>query len=532
MMLGEAEDGGGGGLGVPDLTGVAMGDDFWVTMHAHEDHDHLHGGPPPSSSSSWHVGSAGGSGNSSPVVVAADSGLAPLLHGLLSSQHDHHHDSALGFHGSSDEPPLPPSRGLRASSSSLSSAATSSSSPSRMGSPSRPSSSWTMAEAASLMMPLSPRNRFLADDRAAQPMGSIGGGSKGKSKAVGKPKPSSTSSSSTARRRKGGSLDSSCSSSISASGGGGKRSARQKADSYERKKTRAKLCRRVMKERFDRLLEALGDPSLRRSDKCGLITGAIDTITALRLQQHQLPLHHHQAGATSSSLRQRLLLGAFPPSPLPLLLKLSASSSASALALPRRSPRQQQMQQNKLIKSEDAHDKASASGLLLHQHDQQQHSTITEDEEEDDDEQQLTSSQAGSKRRAGMASEQQQQTGLERYDTLAGRSSCQAGRPSLSLAVESCWSHEWVAGSLMWVCLLCVCCCPLSSLQPVVCPVVPAAAAGGVDLPGPGLPRGEPTSERAAPPPPRQSIIGLDNSLGHVVSARSSVGRLAGSPVG
>jgi hypothetical protein len=51
-------------------------------------------------------------------------------------------------------------------------------------------------------------------------------------------------------------------------GGGGEqargRKASQKAESYERKKTRAKQCRRVIKDRFDCLLRTLQDPELRR----------------------------------------------------------------------------------------------------------------------------------------------------------------------------------------------------------------------------------------------------------------------------
>jgi hypothetical protein len=60
--------------------------------------------------------------------------------------------------------------------------------------------------------------------------------------------------------------------------------AKQRAESYERKKTRAKACRRVLKERFDTLLRTLGDPNLRRADKCGMLTRAIDTIGAVKRQ--------------------------------------------------------------------------------------------------------------------------------------------------------------------------------------------------------------------------------------------------------
>ena len=59
---------------------------------------------------------------------------------------------------------------------------------------------------------------------------------------------------------------------------------KQKAESYERKKNRAKACRKVLKERFDTLLKVCGDPHIRRSDKVGLLTRAIDLILALRRQ--------------------------------------------------------------------------------------------------------------------------------------------------------------------------------------------------------------------------------------------------------
>ncbi len=59
---------------------------------------------------------------------------------------------------------------------------------------------------------------------------------------------------------------------------------KQKAESYERKKSRAKACRKVLKERFDTLLKVCGDPHIRRSDKVGLLTRAIDLITGLRQQ--------------------------------------------------------------------------------------------------------------------------------------------------------------------------------------------------------------------------------------------------------
>jgi len=59
---------------------------------------------------------------------------------------------------------------------------------------------------------------------------------------------------------------------------------KQKAESYERKKSRAKACRKVLKERFDTLLKVCGDPHIRRSDKVGLLTRAIDLITGMRQQ--------------------------------------------------------------------------------------------------------------------------------------------------------------------------------------------------------------------------------------------------------
>ena len=59
---------------------------------------------------------------------------------------------------------------------------------------------------------------------------------------------------------------------------------KQKADSYERKKSRAKACRKVLKERFETLLKVCGDPHIRRSDKVGLLTRAIDLITGMRQQ--------------------------------------------------------------------------------------------------------------------------------------------------------------------------------------------------------------------------------------------------------
>ncbi|KAM3569470.1 hypothetical protein VYU27_008437 [Nannochloropsis oceanica] len=59
---------------------------------------------------------------------------------------------------------------------------------------------------------------------------------------------------------------------------------KQKAESYERKKSRAKACRKVLKERFDTLLKVCGDPHIRRSDKVGLLTRAINLITTMRQQ--------------------------------------------------------------------------------------------------------------------------------------------------------------------------------------------------------------------------------------------------------
>lgn len=69
---------------------------------------------------------------------------------------------------------------------------------------------------------------------------------------------------------------------------GRSRRAREKSESYERKKTRAKVCRRVMKDRFESLIHVLQDQSLRKSDKCRMLELAVEQISALRTENGDL----------------------------------------------------------------------------------------------------------------------------------------------------------------------------------------------------------------------------------------------------